>query len=317
LVSARNFSDATLQAARAAIETGKTNLEAAASAQDFEKALGLVKDLETKVDAYLKDAKTKEDEYKKKGDEISKKLDDANYFTRDNVAREAVKGLSADDIQHLPTPVRNRLMQELEAGYTSDDDKAALKKLYSAKYLDPEFEKIDNAKRQAMLDKIKKDPAFKTARENWDHLSDKERAEVMNKVIDYQAAEFGIPHTTVEPYDETDPLMNGYYKHSEGKLYLSKDMMKNKGFDKALETSIHENDHRYQSTLVDKLNAGEIKEGDPLYNQAMTFKLNNAYYVQPPGDEPSADTGDEYFTQPMENHSRINGDAIRTAGVGK
>src|SRR5262249_33334167 len=174
LVSARNFDTSaatplvnSLKAARPAIVTGKSDMEAAASAQDFEKALQLAKDLETKVDAYLKDAKTQDEEYKKKGDDISKKLDDAGYFSRDNVAREEVDKLTPADIQHLPTPVRNRLLQELQEGHFSDDDKAACKKLFSSPYLDPEFEKIDEANRKKMLDKIKTDPAFKTARDNW------------------------------------------------------------------------------------------------------------------------------------------------------
>jgi hypothetical protein len=318
LVSANDLPG--LGAARAAIVTDDSNVETAATAQDFEKALQLIKELETKVEAYLTDAKAKQAEYQKKGDEIAKKLDDAGYFSRDNVAREEVNKLSPDEVQHLPTPVRNRLLQELQEGHFSDDDKAACKKLFSIKYLDPEFEKIDDAHRKKMLDKIKTDPAFKTARANWATLTDQQRADVMKKVVDYQAEAYGIPKTTIQPYDESDPLMNGYYKHSEGKLYLSKQMMQNKGFDKALETAVHENGHRYQATLIDQLDAGKIKPGDPRYNQAMAFKLNDTehgFYVQPPGASPSPDTGNEYFTQPQENHSRITGDAIRNAGIGR
>jgi hypothetical protein len=323
LVQANDFqSDATLTASRAAIVTANSDADAAATAQDFEKALQIVNDLAAKVDAYLAAAKTKQAEYTKKADDISKKLDDAGYFGRDNVAREEVANLSADDIQHLPTAVRNRLLEELQEGNFSDEDKAACKKLYSTPYMDPEFQKMDEAARKKMLDTIKNDAAFKTDRANWASYDDKKRAEVMKRAVDYQADAYGIPKTTVEPYDESNPLQNGFYRHSEGKLYLSKQMMQNKGFDKALETAIHENGHRQQATLIDRLEGKTpppLKPGDPEYNQAMTFKLNDTqrgFYVQPPGATPTPDTGNEYFTQPQENHSRINGDAIRNAGVG-
>ena len=315
LVSAREL--ASLKAGRDAIVAADSSVESAASAQDFEKALELVKDLATKVDAYLKDVKVKEDEIKRKAAEVIKKIDSADDDDRDNIAREFAGKLTPDELKALPSEVRNRLLTEMQDGNFSDDDKAGCKKLYSEKYLDPVFEKFDDAKRKEMIEKMKNDPEFKKARDNWGTLNPAERAAVMKRAVDYQAGVYGIPKTTVEPYDEKDPLMNGYYKHSEGKLYLSKQMMQNKGFDKAMETAVHENGHRYQNTLVDKLNAGEIKPGDPLYNQAMTFKLNDKFYVQPPGDDPSADTGDEYFTQPMETQSRRTGDDVRTAGIGK
>jgi hypothetical protein len=319
LVSAREY--APLKAARAAIVSADSAVETAASAQDFEKALELLKDLETKVDAYLKDAKTEEEKYQKKGDEITKKLDDAGFFSRDNVARAEVDKLTPDELEHLPAPVRNRLLKELQSGWTSDEDKAAMKKLFSVKTLDPEFEKMDDANRKKMIEKIKTDPAFKDAREHWDTLSPEKRVEIMQKAADYQADAYGIPKTTIETYDNDDATDYGYYRHSDGKLHINANdkALKDGGFDEAIDTAVHENGHRYQHMLIDKLNNGEIKEGDPLYNQAMTFKLNDGYYVQPvkKGESPTPNTGPEYFTQPMENHSRITGSEVQRAGIGK
>src|SRR5262249_29003695 len=129
LVQAREFP--ALQTARDAIISADSVIETTASAQEFEKALELVKDLGTKVEAYLKDAKKKEDEYAKQGDEITKKLDATDWDHRDDVARDLAKNMSAEDIQHLPTPVRNRMLQELQEGNFEDEDKEACKKLYS------------------------------------------------------------------------------------------------------------------------------------------------------------------------------------------
>jgi hypothetical protein len=316
LVTARQFT--ALEAARDAIVRKNIYLEAAVRVQEFETALEVLKALETLVDAYLKDAKTEEAKSQKKGDEILKKVDAAG-LQRYVVLREEVNKLTPDELQNLPTPVRNRLLQELQEGKINDNDKAAMKKLYSVKTLDPEFEKIDDANRKKMIEKMKTDPAFKTAREHWDTLSEKERVAIMQKAADYQADAYGIPKTTIETYDKDDPHNYGYYNHGDGKLHVNTNdaALKDGGFDEAIDTAVHENGHRYQATLIDKLNAGEIKEGDPLYNEAMTFKLNDGYFVHPPGDEPSPDKGDEYFTQPRENHSRRTGSDVQRAGLGK
>ena len=69
LVSARAF--APLAGARAALGPADAAVNAAATGQEFEKALTLLKDLEKKVDAYLAKAKTEEEKYKKKADEIT------------------------------------------------------------------------------------------------------------------------------------------------------------------------------------------------------------------------------------------------------
>ena len=120
--------------------------------------------------------------------------------------------------------------------------------------------------------------------------------------------------------------MYGEYDHDNGKLMISREMMTNQGFDQALDTAVHENGHRYQATLIDRLEGKKkppIKPGDPLYNQAMTFKLNDTqrgYYVQPKKnrtDAPTPDTGDEYFVQPQENQSRRTGTAVTNANIGR
>ena len=318
LVTARDF--APLKAARDAIVGADSSVETAASAQDFEKALQLVKDLEAKVDAYLKDAKTEEEKYQKKGDEITKKLDEAGYFNRDDVARAEVGKLTPDELQHLPTPVRNRLLQELQEGHASDEDKEAMKKLFSVKTLDPEFEKLDDATREKMIEKIKSDPAFKTARDNWATLTEKERVVILQKAVDYEADAYGIPKTAIETYEPDNPREYGKYSRSKGILYINPNATasKNDPFDEAIDTAVHENGHRYQYMLIDKLDAGEIKEGDPLYNQAMTFKYNGAFLLSlGKADNPTPDTGLEYLSQPMETHSRRIGTAVTQAGIGK
>jgi hypothetical protein len=322
LVSARVFTS--LQSARAALVQANAAVEAAAAAQDFENALQLIKALQTKVDAYLDQANKQQEKYTKKADEIAKQLDAASDLTRGDVAKAAANALTDDELQHLPTPIRNRLLAEMQKGGLTDDKKAACKKLFSKKFLDPEFEKIDKENQQKMIDKMKNDPAFKEARKNWNKMSEADRIAVLQKAVDYQAEAYGVPKTTIETYSKNDATDYGYYNHADGKLHINANdaALKNGGFDEALDTAVHENGHRYQATLIDKLDATppEIKPGDPLYDQAMTFKLNDTtrgFYVQPPEKTPSPNTGNEYFTQPQENHSRITGRAVKNAHIGK
>ena len=326
LLSSRAF--AAMNADRQALTAGQAAVDAAAGSEDYVGATRLAADLDKKVDAYLTQAKTKEEAVKKKGDDITTQLDGASDATRGDVAKAAAAGLSEEEVKSLPTPVRNRLMAEMQKGGLSGDEKNACKNLFSQKYLDPKFEKLDDAKREQLIQKMKEDPDFKKARTDWNTMTEAERVAVLKKAADYQAAAFDIPVTEVEAYSpkNADGTLRrqrmGEYSHSEGKLKVSREAMQDKGFDTVLDTVVHENAHRYQATLVEKLNKvpPEIKPGDPEYDQAVTFAMNDKYYVQPKvksTDAPTPNTGDEYFTQPQETHSRRTGEGVAAAGIGK
>lgn len=239
---------------------------------------------------------------------IEERLDGASFLGTDDEARAIVGELSEAEIQALPTATRNRLMRELQSGYFSDDDKAAVKKIYSVKFVDPAFDAVDASKRSAMVKRLQSDPDVMNAKANWQSLPTEDRKKVLQKVADHQADAYGIPKTTITTFNdppEDGYITNGYYQHSDGRLYLNTDPSASfHTFDDAMDTVTHENAHRYQHDLIDRLDAGQIKPGDPLYDQTDTFRLNNEYYTN---DMP------EYFTQPMENHSRVTGDAARRA----
>ena len=329
LLSSRAF--AALAAERAAITTAQAAVDAAVATDNFDNAAKLLPDLNTKVDAYLGKVKTKEDDIKKKSDEVTKQLDSASDATRGDVAKAAAKALTEEQVMGLPTPVRNRLLSEMQKGGLSDDEKGACKNLFSQKYLDPKFEKLDDANRQKLIEKMKLDPDFKKARDNWATMPESERVAVLKKAADYQAEVYGIGKTDVEAYSPKNPdgtlrrQRMGEYSDADGKLKVSREAMQDKGFDTVIDTVVHENAHRHQAALVKKLNTKPpgLKPGDPEYDQAMTFKLNDTqhgYYVQPKinsTDAATPDRGDEYFTQPQESHSRRTGEGVAAAGIGK
>jgi hypothetical protein len=330
LVSARDF--AKVKGTRDKLIKDVAAMEAAEKAQEFVKALEMVKGMGAKIDDFLTKSKVEEDKYKEKGDKLAKQLDDApDDGTRADVAKAAVKDLKPDEVQHLPTPIRNRLLAEMQKDGLTDDEKKLTKKLFSKNVLDPEFEKLDKDSRKEMIKKMQEDPAFKDARKNWHTMTEAKRLEVLQKAADYQAEAYGIDKTTLADYSKAKgadgSIEYGTYSHSTGKLNINThdDAMK-KGFDEALDTVVHENGHRQQALLIDKLDGKPpppMDKSDPKYNQATTFKLNDrrsgGMYVRPPSETGAAnvDKGPEYFTQPKENHSRITGAAVKRAGIGK
>jgi hypothetical protein len=327
MVSARDFIK--LAADRTALSTAQKTMEDAAKAEDYTKTKELAVDLEKKADAYLAAAKKEQEEYDKKAAEITKKLDEASEATRADVAKAIANGLSGknDEIKYMPTAVRNRLLEEMRRDGLTADEKNASKVLFSTEYLDPEFEKIDIKTRRAMIEKMKNDPEFKKARENWDTISEKERIAILQKAVDYQSEAAGMPTIEITTYKKDDPKDFGMYKRSEDKLYVNAhdSALKKGGFDEAIDTAVHENGHRQQATMIKNLepppDPPKIKPGDPLYNQARTFKLNDSltgYYVSPPSSSyPAHEKGPEYFTQPKEHHSRATGRDVQDAGIGK
>jgi len=153
----------------------------------------------------------------------------------------------------------------------------------------------------------------------------------MEKVAKYHCDAYGTDSSTMkvetynkEPKKDADGNVtswnNGAYNHSTGTLQINTNPywdassgtgVKINDFDLALDLATHESGHRYQETLADRVRSGDIKPGDPEYNQAVAFKLNSDYYVQPDSDY------GVYENQPMEAHSRISGHAIDEAHIGK
>ncbi len=267
-------------------------------AQALSKVIGRIRDVLKELESINRQAA-----------HIEKMIDTAGWSSDDDRVRALVAGMNQKLIQNLPTKTRNRMMQVLQSGNFSGDDKKAIKKLYSVNYLDPAFEAKDEQARKQLVDKISKDPELKKAKKDWATMAVADRVKIMQKVADMQAEVYKIPKTTIKTFaeapDADGSVTNGYYNHEDGRLHINTNAAASfKDFNRGLATLTHENAHRFQSKLIDDLNAGKIKPGDPYYDQAVTFKLNNNFYTE---DKP------EYFTQPMETHSRVTGAAVDEA----
>lgn len=231
-----------------------------------------------------------------------KRITDPGWFQRDDVAREIVGKLSNDDIRALPAATRNSLLAALLDGWRSNADEDAIHKIYQSKGMDPSFAAHDSRLTQALAARLNADRTIVDAKADWASLTEAERLDVLQRVSDHQSEVYGTPKVEVTSFSEAPKdgsITMGYHRHNAGKLWINVHSDSNiDDFDLSVGTMTHESGHLYQYHLADAIDDGTIVPGDPLYDQALTFKLNSEYYVQPDVDF------DLYASQPMEQHSR-------------
>jgi hypothetical protein len=339
LVSGRDFSP-DLVVERTAISRGKADVEKLEKAAEFDKALVRARGLEAVVDDYLQKADKQNQKFIKRGEEYQKRLKDAKDKAKE--AMKIAKELKTDPefLKHLPLVPRNELLAALQKPPFSDEKKKAAKVLLSVQYLDPGFEKRNQERSEKLAETLKADGEFKTARDDWqqDSFTTEKRLKILKKAVDAYVVAFDIKRLAPDPAkykapkvvakqpslpfpDKTQTL--GEYDHKANAILMNvhDTAFKQRSFEDALESAIHEVGHHQQSLMSDRLKKPpKMSETDPDFNQAQSFKLNDTiggFFVFPPEPPPSAGKGDEYFTQPSENHSRITAAILAAAGIGK
>ena len=350
LVSWCNF-DPVLKVQRDAIVAGRAEIEKLVDASDFEQALVKAKLLDPDVTSYIVDADKENKKFADRGNQYNKRLKDAKDKAAE--AMKISKELQSDPqfLQHLPIEPRNELLATLQKPPFTDDKKKAAKVLLSVKYLEPGFEKRNQEIADKLATRLKADPEYKSARENWQSDSfgtpgdtptkaTARRLKILQKAVDAYVDVFQIKNLAPEPNKYNPPtvvpkepklafpdqtLTLGEYNHS-GKIKkiemnVHETAFKQQNFENALESVIHETGHHQQSMLADRLKKEpKMSPSDPDFIQAQSFKLNDpsgGFYVFPPDPPPSPGKGDEYFSQPEENHSRITSAIVASAGIGK
>jgi hypothetical protein len=338
IVSARNFES--LKTERLAVTKGFSEILKLANASEFEKALESARQLEPDVDSYLVKAAKENEKFVKAGETFDKRLEGAKDKAAEamKIAKELKK--DADTLEHLPLAPRNRLLAALQKPPFSDEKKKAAKVLMSVEYMDPGFERRNQENVLKLARELKGDKEFKEARESWqqDSFTTEKRLKILQKAVDAYAVAFDIKRFAPEPNkykaprvvpmqkslpypDKTTTL--GQYDHTNKELEMNvhDTALKQQPFEEPLDTVIHEMAHHQQSMMSDRLKKPpKMSESDPDFLQAQSFKLNDTsggFYVHPLEPPPSADKGDEYFTQPDENHSRVTAALIAGVGIGK
>ena len=243
-------------------------------------------------------------------DNIRKQIAGAGWNKDDNVARDIVGKLASRDIKALPVSVRNLLYSALTSGIITNSDENALKKLYSVRAIDPAFKKVDDLRRARVRAALAADATLQDAKADWSSLSDTDRIAVLTRISDLQSDIYGMPRTRLHTYSQPPSegrITYGGYNSWTRKMSLNTDDAAMGDFDEAVDTVTHENAHRFQQVLTEKLAKGTLKPPNPEYEQARTFSFNAEYYVVP-GDDPYV-----YSTQPVENHAFDTGRGLASS----
>ncbi len=261
-------------------------------------------------------------------------LPEVQEYQKDGPAKaqqavQSVKALEPEKIKDMPVKDRIDLLQSLRrgGGVKDPDCKEAMQKLFKGMRLEPGFKKVNDQKRLAVLKNLKdatlKEGAIKSknvktfqdARDNWATLDDDDKLAVLQQAMEVQRDGMGIKELPpLTPFKEgpkptgpgkTGYLMGGFVAGPPREIRLNVQAPQfQDDFDDMLDTVIHENTHNNQHELVEQLEAGELQEGTPEYNQALLFQLNG----HPQG---YIDGGEGYKEQPTEQHAWLAGGEAR------
>jgi hypothetical protein len=252
-------------------------------------------------------------------------LDARNGADARNAADEAKTAAQNGMLAAKPLDYKLELLQRLRstaamsAGSTPEQWDAQ-KEVFRAMTMDPGFVEQEAQTRKQIVQKLVADPAvlkqLKEARAGWSDpakCSSKDKIDVLRKALIAQSEALGfgkevpgIVEVNTGP-DENGTVDNGEMQ-PDGKIRINMHPESSvHDFERALDLIFHENSHNYQNKLVKQLEAGQLKPGTPLYNQARMFQANQATehgsYVR------SSDPAefDDYQRQPIEDHAHTNG----------
>ncbi|MBQ0958942.1 hypothetical protein KAK06_08215 [Ideonella sp. 4Y11] len=155
---------------------------------------------------------------------------------------------------------------------------------------------------------LKSDTELKAARKNWKTVSEEDKIKALRKVVAAQSKCLGIPppELVIEHIPPADGLVtNGYFSPADGKLHINMDPASSvQNFERAVDLAILENAHHWQAHLVRQLKAGALKPGDPNFEQAQMFAVNE---IHPGGYITGQEDYAAYKKQPLEDHAWTTG----------
>jgi hypothetical protein len=280
-----------------AAQTSRTDMEKALAR--IPEAVKLLADLE-KVDAVLK--------------RLS-----GGTVTAEEARKIIDEQKAAGTLDALPTEARNALAKKLTEGTMTAADHAAMQDLWSKRHIDGEFDKIDKATRDKMVNAFAGDPKVKDLEKDWPTLTDDEKKERIKHIASVVCGPegWGIDLPKVDTYKKGkvgSTISYGTYNRISDELNVNIDSSAiDEGFDELVATVAHELGHKYQAKLMKQIDDGVLNPGDANYDQAMAFKLHETYK----GKANSAQWKAVYTHSPKESHSRQVDDDMKAGLHGK
>lgn len=215
-------------------------------------------------------------------------------------------------------PVKDRLgLLDRLRGEGAKLDKAqrkAQRQIYASLTYDDDFKVLDDERQDKLSQELGADPDLKDAKNGWAAKSVEDRMKVLQKVLAAECRVYNVPMPEVRLFNAKNP--NGFFSDANGTININ--IRPGGGFDdfqRVMNTMLHENAHNLQYVLIQRLEEGILKPGDPEFNQALVFAANlgGDGYVSSKEDrviEDDEPVKTAYKNQPAEMHAWDTGGKV-------
>ncbi|GAB5390034.1 MAG: hypothetical protein Alpg2KO_30020 [Alphaproteobacteria bacterium] len=146
--------------------------------------------------------------------------------------------------------------------------------------MDPAFSNHMKRVNQVVADRLWSKMTPREFNRHWKGLEDKDRIELLQKVVDLQARLYGVETVplNIKPLPDTQGIVyiRGQYRPDQRDILINSDPERDvwKDGPGVLALALHEGAHAVQHRLVDRLEAGDIVQGHPWYDQARLFRAS-------------------------------------------
>lgn len=214
------------------------------------------------------------------------------------------------ELKKLPQAEQAQMLADLHgpSGKLDAEGRLMQRAMYKAMTLDTKFKQEDQKKRDAYRADIEKDTETQDAVSDWnakdaggkDKVSMQTKQKVFEKVLIAQSKAYDIPVPAIRWYAGKAGSY-GSFNTTSGIISLNTRYLSDP--QEMIDTILHENAHNFQDQLVKRFFAGEIKESDPMYEQAKTFAMTHHWDAYVTFKEDSG----VYEAQPEEMHAWDSG----------
>ncbi|MCW1919916.1 hypothetical protein NX862_14240 [Rhodobacter sp. KR11] len=218
---------------------------------------------------------------------------------------------SPEDLKKQTTEEKLDLLNRLRGAKEelTPDQRVLQRKVYMAMDLDEDFLKVDEPRRNRLIDEIKKDKDLFEAKDDWGNLPVDRKLALLQKTLETECRIYDMPVPRIVAFEEP-PGDLGSFNGGTGTIRINTHPAATfDDFHDTIDTIVHENAHNYQAHIVKKLREGLLQPGDPEYKQALMFAANSEPHAYVQSEEDPAC----YKKEPMEEHAWKTGGDVQKA----
>ena len=187
-----------------------------------------------------------------------------------DAARDIIKSLNNQELRDLPMDAKISLIKSLISdGPPDGSNLRALIRIYNFTGEDAFFMAWESQKMDELAQTMRDDPVLIQARQNWNHLSKKEKIEVLQHVADLEIDTFGGPtNMSKRRVTEKDLGQYTYGQYSSFTNVIQINLTNpavGRSFEMSVGVTLHEAMHAFDDHLDGLYTWGNLKKNDPKY----------------------------------------------------